>query len=80
MPRVEGLDKGQVAPDLRQVFERQEHTYGAVLYNHTVLARRPGIFRGFRAMWDGLSEDPLLPARLADLVNVRVASLVGCGL
>ena len=81
MPRLRGLTKEELRdPDLLQVYERQERVYGSVLSNHTVLARRPAIFRGFRAMWDGLGENALLPARLADLVNVRVASLVGCGL
>lgn len=78
--RVRGLEKEQVAADLRQVFDRQEQRYGSVLHNHQVLARRPSIFRGFRAMWDGIEESGLLPARLLDLVNLRVASLVGCGL
>jgi AhpD family alkylhydroperoxidase len=31
-------------------------------------------------MWEGLEESGLLPARLRDLINVKVASLVGCGL
>jgi hypothetical protein len=78
--RVNGLDKGQVPADLQQVFARQQKRYGSVLHNHQVLARRPSIFRGFRAMWDGIEESGLLPARLLDLVNLRVASLVGCGL
>ena len=80
MPRIQGLSKDQVGGEIRRVFERQEQRYGMPLYNHMVLARRPSIFRGFRAMWDGLEEDALLPARLRDLVNVKVASLVGCGL
>ena len=63
-----------------QLFEAQERRYGAVLENHKVLARRPSIFRGFRAMWDGIEESGLLPGRLIDLVNLRVASLIGCGL
>ena len=67
-------------PEIQRVLERQETTYGAVLENHAILARRPGIFRGFRAMWDGLEESGLLGARLACLVNVRVAALIGCGL
>jgi hypothetical protein len=78
--RVNGLEKEQVAEDLQQVLDRQEQRYGTVLYNHQVLARRPSIFRGFRAMWNGIEESGLLPARLLDLVNLRVASLIGCGL
>ena len=80
MPRVEGLSHEQVGAGERQVLERQAETYGAALYNHRVLARRPAIFRGFRAMWDGLEENALLPARLRDLVNVKTAALAGCGL
>ncbi len=81
MPRVRGLTEEEVRdPDLVRVYRRQQQSYGAVLYNHRVLARRPGIFRGFRTMWDGLGENALLPARLADLVNVWVARLIGCGL
>ena len=80
MPRLQGLTKEQVSDEVRRIFERQEKRYGSVLYNHMVLARRPGVLRGFRAMWDGLEEDALIPARLRDLLNVKVASLVGCGL
>ncbi len=80
MPRLEGLQKSEVGDKIRQILERQEERYGMALYNHMVLARRPSIFWGFRAMWDGLEESGLLPARLRDLINVKVASLVGCGL
>lgn len=80
MPRLEGLQKDEVSESIRRILERQEARYGMALYNHMVLARRPGIFWGFRAMWDGLEEGGLLPARLRDLINVKVASLVGCGL
>ncbi len=80
MPRLEGLQKDSVGENIRQILERQEDRYGMALYNHMVLARRPAVFWGFRAMWDGLEESGLLPARLRDLINVKVASLVGCGL
>jgi hypothetical protein len=81
MSRVRGFNKEQVEnADILRVFERQEKNYGAVLENHAVLARLPAIFRGFRAMWDGLEESGLLGTRLACLLNVRVASLIGCGL
>jgi hypothetical protein len=80
MPRLAGVSKDSVDADLSVVLERQEKRYGCLPYNHTVLARRPSIFRGFRAMWDGLEASALLPARLVDLVNLKVASLVGCGL
>jgi hypothetical protein len=80
MPRLTGVPKESVEADLRAVLEKQEQRYGCLPYNRTVLARRPSISRGFRAMWDGLEASALLPTRLVDLVNLKVASLVGCGL
>jgi hypothetical protein len=81
MSRVRGLTKEQVNDaEILRVYELQEKNYGAVLDNHAVLSRRPAIFRGFRAMWDGLEQSGLLGARLACLLNVRVAGLIGCGL
>ena len=81
MARVAGLRREQVgSAEVARVLERQAERYGEVLENHAVLARRPPIFRGFRAMWDGLEESGLLGARLACLVNVRVSALIGCGL
>ena len=75
MPRVSGPE-GEIPDDVRAVLERLDERYGS----HTVLARRPSIFRAFRKMWEGLEESGLLAARLVDLVNVKVASLIGCGL
>jgi len=66
--------------DVRAVCDRLKARYGSLPLNHAVLARRPAVFRAFRGMWDGLEASGLLPARLVDLVNVRVASLIGCGL
>ncbi len=79
MARVRGLGKEEVSdPDILRVFERQEKTYGSILENHAILARRPAIFRGFRAMWDVLDAGSLLGARIAFLVNIRLAGQIGC--
>jgi hypothetical protein len=80
MARIGGVRPEDASEEARRVFDRQQQFYGAVLDNHAVLARRPAIFRGFRAMWDGLEENALLPARLRDLLNLKVATLIGCGL
>ena len=79
MTRVRPLTKDEVREDdILRAFERQEQTYGSILENHAILARRPAIFRGFRKMWDVLDEGSLLGARLAFLVNIRLSSLIGC--
>lgn len=79
MPRVPAADF-EMPADVRAVCDRLVDRYGSLPRNHAVLARRPTIFRAFRGMWAGLEESGLLPARLVDLVNLKVASLVGCGL
>jgi hypothetical protein len=79
MPRVPAAD-ADIPADVRAVCDTLTERYGSLPYNHAVLARRPPIFRAFRGMWEGLEASGLLPARLVDLVNVRVASLIGCGL
>jgi len=79
MPRVTASDS-EMPSDVRAACDHLVNRYGLLPYNHAVLARRPTIFRAFRGMWEGLEESGLLPARLVDLVNLKVASLVGCGL
>lgn len=81
MTRVEGIvEEGGLPPDIVDVYRQQTACYGSPLVNHMVLARSPAIFRGFRAMWDGIENSGLLAPALLSLVNVRVASLIGCGL
>jgi len=79
MPRISAAE-GDIPADVRAVLERLKNRYGSLPYNHAVLARRPAIFRAFRGMWEGLEASGLLSARLVDLVNVKVASIIGCGL
>lgn len=79
MPRVSAAE-GAVPDDVRAVCDRLTERYGSLPYNHAVLARRPAIFRGFRGMWEALEASGLLSARMVDLVNLKVASLIGCRL
>jgi hypothetical protein len=79
MPRIPAAND-DIPADVRAVCDKLKERYGSLPLNHAVLARRPSVFRAFRGMWDGLEASGLLPARLVDLVNVRVASLIGCGL
>ncbi len=76
--RIEGIRPEEADDYARRVFTAQARKWGAPLANHLVYARRPTIFRGARAMWQGLDGSGLLDARLVALVNRRVASLNGC--
>jgi alkylhydroperoxidase family enzyme len=76
--RIEGLRPEEADDYARRVFEAQAKKWGTPLATHLVYARRPTIFRGARAMWQGLDGSGLIDPRLQSLVNRRVASLNGC--
>ena len=76
--RIEGVTPEEADAYARRVFEAQAKKWGAPLTNHLVHARRPTIFRGVRAMWQGIEASGLIGARLQALVNRRVAALNGC--
>jgi len=78
MARIEGVEPEQTEARIRQVFAAQARRWGTPLANHLLYARRPSIFRGARAMWQGLDESGLIDPRLQALVNRRVAALNGC--
>lgn len=78
MARIPGVDSGSVEEPIREVFDAQTARWGAPLPNHLLYARRPSLFRGVRAMWQGLGESGLIEGRLQALINRRVAALNGC--
>jgi hypothetical protein len=78
MARIAGVEPEQTEGYIKRVLAAQAKRWGAPLLNHLLYARRPTIFRGVRAMWQGLDESGLIDARLQALVNRRVASLNGC--
>ena len=77
--RIEGVKPEEVEDAyVRRVLEAQAKRWGAPLLNHLLYARRPTIFRGARAVWQGIEASGLIDARLQALVNRRVAALNGC--
>jgi hypothetical protein len=78
MPRVSGVDRATVAPDVEKAFRGQEKKWGTVLAPYPVYARRPTILRAVGGMWVALAQSGLIDRKLVALVNRRVASLNGC--
>ncbi len=78
MARIAGVEPEQADGYSKRVFAAQAKHWGAPLLNHLLYARRPTIFRGVRAMWQGLDESGLIDARLQALINRRVAAWNGC--
>lgn len=78
MARIEGIEEGKAGGYVAAVLKAQAKRWGGPLLNHLVYARRPSIFRGARAMWQGIEASGLIDPRLQALLNRRVAALNGC--
>ena len=78
MARVADVNVEEADRYIQNVFEAQQKKWGAPLLNHLLYARRPSIFKGARAMWNGIEASGLIDAGLRALINRRVASLNGC--
>jgi alkylhydroperoxidase family enzyme len=78
MARIEGIEPTRAEGYVKRVLAAQTKRWGGPLLNHLLYARRASIFRGVRAMWQGIEESGLIDARLQALVNRRVAALNGC--
>jgi len=78
MPRVNGVERGQVDASIEKAFRGQERKWGEVLAPYPVYARRPTVFRAVQSMWVALAQSGLIDRSLVALLNRRVASLNGC--
>ena len=76
--RIEGVKPEGADDYARRVPEAQAKKWGGPLLNHLVYARRPTIFRGARAVWQGIEGSGLIDPKLQALVNRRVAAWNGC--
>jgi alkylhydroperoxidase family enzyme len=76
--RIPGADPATADASVRRVLEAQAKLWGAPLANHLVYARRPTLFRAFRAVWNSLNHGAILDEKLVALLNRRVAGINGC--
>ena len=75
MPRISRLSRSEVAPELRQVYDKFLHDRGNVPYFFRTLAHRPEIFRTATAHMHAVLNTGTLPTRLKELVVVRTSQL-----
>lgn len=78
MVRIRALTRDEAAPEAQAFFDENLATYGQVLNTTGVYAYRPTIQRGAKALGEGILASGLIPGRLRCLINVRIASLIGC--
>ncbi len=78
MGRVRPLTGEEAAPEVQPIFDQNLKAFGQVLNSTGLYAYRPSIQLGVRALSDGITASGLIPSRLRFLINLRVASQVGC--
>ena len=79
MPRITPLTRDEAPAEAQAAFDANVRAFGQVLNTTAVYAYRPTIQAGVGALGRGITESGLIPAKLRSLVNIRIASQVGCG-
>jgi uncharacterized peroxidase-related enzyme len=77
MPRISRLNRSEVSPELRDVYDKFLRDRGNVPYFFRTLAHRPEIFRTATAHMHAVLNTGTLPTRLKELVVVRTSQLNG---
>lgn len=78
MPRVSEVDEARGDPVLTELFARERDAFGDLLNPTKVMAHCPPILRAAKALGASIAQSGTLPAGLAALVYLRVASINGC--
>jgi uncharacterized peroxidase-related enzyme len=75
MPRISRLERSEVSPDLRDVYDTFLRHRGNVPYFFRTLAHRPEIFRTAAAHMEAVLKTGTLSTKLKELVVVRTSQL-----
>ena len=80
MARLPDVRDDEWPEELRDTAEAQLKAYGTILNSTRQAAHAPRVALGASAMSRELARSRLVPPRVAHLVNLRVAAIVGCPL
>ncbi len=75
MPRISRLNRSEVSPELRSIYDRYLHQRGNVPYFFRTMAHRSQIFQTMIAHMEAVLSTGSLPTRLKELVVVRTSQL-----
>jgi len=78
MPFLPDVSDAEFPSELEAVAEAQRKLYGKILNPTRQSAYVPHIALGVQALARSFTRSPKLPGRISELVNVRVAAIVGC--
>ena len=79
MTRVQPLTRDEAPSDVHALYDANLRTFGQILNTTGIFAHRPTIQLGVKALADGIQRSGLISDKLRCLLNVRIASQVGCG-
>jgi hypothetical protein len=78
MPRIKGIDPDDASEITRARIERETKRFGHVLSGTLITGLTPTIQRGAAALDEGIGAAGGIPPVLRTMLNLRVASIVGC--
>jgi hypothetical protein len=78
MPRIRLVTLEEAAPLTRRLMEEDVAQHGHVFPGTGIYGHAPSIQEGTRALNAGITAAGRIPRQLRALMNVRVASIVGC--
>ena len=79
MARVHALTREEASADVRSLYDGNLKAFGQILNTTGIWAYRPTIQLGVKALADGIQGSALISDKLRCLLNVRIASQLGCG-
>jgi hypothetical protein len=79
MARIHVLTREEAPAEVRSMYDANVHAFGQVLNTTGIYAYRPTIQLGVKTLGEGIQKSGLISDKLRCLINVRIASQVGCG-
>jgi alkylhydroperoxidase family enzyme len=78
MARLPYLEKAEVTPDLRVLYEKMEEAFGTALNPAKLMAYFPAFLQAVWGLLAALEQAAEIDTQLRSLVRVRVATINGC--
>ena len=79
MARIHALTREEAPEESRPIYDNNLKNWGQVSNTTGIWSYRPTIQAGVQAFGKGISASGLISEKLRCLINVRIASQVGCG-
>jgi AhpD family alkylhydroperoxidase len=78
MSRIAAVSQEHASPEVGAVYDMVRHKYGAVLDPIAVTAHNAAVLHAYVGFEAALRKAAALPGKLKELVNLKVAALLGC--